>query len=324
MVGKLRPAQNTIIGSTFIILIIISTYGLYLSYTSNQRSYDQIQRDMRNRDFERQNEMLGYYYEVEDDPKKVELNIQNVGSLSARIIYIIDVGKTILQYPTDFNLAPGNNLTIAEILQNENINITGSSIQLVSERGKTYQTLYEPTKDKPTSRRELNDFLEALTHTFGDYIIDYHSWGWAIARDSNRYSQEFWENTWSLPNKIDLVFRINVTYYGELEPMIINQSTLLDFYESQSSSVIKAYIVANIGDYNNEHLEGYSSDNLLQIWWGENVTFYFGADSIGGAPEGIRFSPSVGHNNIFTAMLVISDPYREYAQSFPLIGIKIV
>lgn len=324
MEEKHRPAQSTIIGSTFIILIIISTYGLYLSYTNSQRSYDQLQRDLRNKDLERQNEILEYYYEVEDDPKKVELNIKNVGSLSVSIVYIIDIGEKIVKYPTDLNINSGDNLTIAEILQNRNITIVGSSIQLVSERGKTYQTLYEPTKDKPISRRELNDFLEALTHTFGDYIVDYHSWGWAVAQESDEYSKGSWKNTWDLPNKTDLVFRINATYYGELEPMIINQSTVLDFYESQSSSKLKAYIVANVGGYNNEHLHKYSSDNLLQVWWGENLTFYFGADSLGDNPEGISFSPSGGHNNIFTAILVISDTYREYSQSFPLIGIKIV
>jgi hypothetical protein len=280
---------------------------------------------MRSKDFERQNENLEYYYDEEEDPDKVELQVKNIGSLSAHILYIIELGDEILEHSTDFFINPGNIKNVEELLDNLTISINeNNSIQLVSERGKVYQTIYEPEKDRPITRKVLNDYLEALTHTFGDYIVHYHSWEWAEVNPSNEYVEGDWSNTWFLPNKTDLVFRINVTYYGELEPMIINHSSVLNFYESQSSAVLIAYIVSNAGEYNNEHLEKYDLGDPLKFWWGENVTFYFGADKIGGAPNGIKFSPSGGHNNIYTGVMVIDDPYREYAQSFPLIGVKIV
>ena len=161
-VNKLRQAQGTIVGSAIIILIIISTYGLYISYTSNQRSYDQLQKNMRSKDFERQNENLEYYYDEEENPDKVELHVKNIGSLSAHILYIIELGDEIIKHPTDFFINPSNIKNVEELLDNQTIPINeNNSIQLVSERGKVYQTIYEPEKDKPITRKVLNDYLKA-------------------------------------------------------------------------------------------------------------------------------------------------------------------
>ncbi len=120
----------------------------------------------------------------------------------------------------------------------------------------------------------------------------------------------------------DLVFRINVTYYGEYEPTIVNQSSMINFYKVHSEVPKEVWLVTDTGNYNNEKLVAYDSNLQKKFWWGRNATLYFGASSEGGDPDGFFFK-TTGQEDIYTGFIIICETLREYSQSYPLIGIEI-
>ena len=114
---KQRYGQSGIIGGTFLVLIILTSYSLYLTYNRAQRNYMEAQSDIREKDLEMQQETLSFQYDYKwlnghYNRSEQYLYLVNTGSLTSHIIHIVDIGNEILNHTVDIYLLSGSSFLI--------------------------------------------------------------------------------------------------------------------------------------------------------------------------------------------------------------------
>ena len=309
-----RRGQSSIVGGTFLVLIILTSYGLYTTYNRNMTSMATNVREMQQKDLDRGIEDLDFYYKNRDD-KFMDLYLRNTGSLTINIIIIADLDKFHFEDVKHYNIHinPTVEYNVSDFLDlyydpgfTEN-----NTLQLVSTRGNTYETDYIPVVTSYVTWKELSDELAALISIFGDFIFDFDSFGWAHYNESDWAIQPWMEN-WDVlldkDPKTYVVFRINVTYYGEEPSVTLGEESTMFFRQlSDASSTDVAEIATARGGYNNERFAPYEGQTFT---FNQTRTLYF-----------MTTKDLAARNHDCSVSLF--DESLKYSQNFPLISIRV-
>jgi hypothetical protein len=323
---KVRHGQSNVVGGTFLVLIIIAAYSLFLTYNQSQSTYTKAQDETRRLDMEMQQESLSFFYGYKwlngfYNKSEQYLSILNSGSLSAHIISIGDVGDKIIYNETDFYMLPGTSFIISDKLEELSLNLTGKEIQFVTERGNVFQVSYIPRRDTPVQDYEVQIVYGGLQQVVGDFIFKYDTFAWANFSqiDTTPFYQPIaWNNNWEIPEGYDVFFRINVTHLGESNKQVSGFTVIHFVDDGQKQHPF--FILFDINDeYNNENITSYLPARRIVVGPEEEITLYFGAsDPYTLLIDNYFKKMKVG---LYNGILTIYDYYEDYSQAFPFIGL---
>ncbi|MFW6117061.1 MAG: hypothetical protein ACOC6G_00565 [Thermoproteota archaeon] len=305
-IKKNRRGQGTIIGATFVILIIISGYTLFTVYNNSMTSLQHVRADMLEREFEKGKETLELDYLPINNTHE-DLYIKNIGPLTSHIVYINDITEYNFNPIEGEYLHPGEEVRVTDLLSRKNITIPrDNKIQVLTERGNIYETKYESEGEIPPTRQQLNDILEAMRQVMGNFLIDYDSFGWTEVDDLPN-----WNKNWLVDRKVksDYVFRLNITYWGDQASFEVGSGTLMHFIPLDGAADTRhVSIVSTTGGYDNETIDD-SYNTVIFDELGETKTLYFSG------------SPNFNRDGYAITLGLMGE---DYAQSIPFGSITVI
>ncbi len=320
MLGK-RLGQGSVIGGAFLVLIIISFYSIFVFSTRNSVISDRIISLQTMKDQEKQEERIDFRYYLDEDPK-IEtqyLFMINSGGMPVQIIQVINLEN--LNYTDlkkeEFMVNPGVSLKLDEVFSTLKLNFKENTlVGFLTGRGNMFSVKYIPTVIVPPSYGNLTDALQNMSETLGDFIFDYHSFEWA---EMLQEPYE-WHNSWEIPEKTWLVFRINLTYYGSNMVLpLISENTHILFSGPENIPIY--YIVENTNTYDDVEISAYNSATPISLLNDTSRALYFGSHE----PEDLVSPPKkFNSKKLYTGIVVVYDKGRSYSQTYPLIGLKVV
>lgn len=150
-VGNARRGEGSIIGGAFLLLILIIGYALFLTITRSQASYENVLKDMRQRDQERSQEMVDIRRLATATDGKLSLTMRNNGPTASQILYLGIFDRTTMPetqayYPVDIRLDSAETLTHT----NPDIVLTDGRqyvVQLVTEAGNAFSRIFAAGTD---------------------------------------------------------------------------------------------------------------------------------------------------------------------------------
>jgi hypothetical protein len=175
-----RRGQGAIIGGAFLLLIILTSYTLYLTYTNAQTQINSVVREERIEDIERNKEELEFVYISREDESRLEdLYLKNSGPLTARIIHIGDITDQSYGQLSDVSqyeyLPPGSMFKVSNIISDLTINIpdeANHTVQIVTERGNLFEEVYDSTRESDVKWSDVDYFLGAGRGGITDWSPD--------------------------------------------------------------------------------------------------------------------------------------------------------
>ena len=331
-----RKAVGSIIGGAFVLLIILAGYEFYILNNKIQNDYQHVLSAMRTYDIERSEEDLRftnidlilkdlkYYFTIKirnDGPELV--SIEQVG------IFLEEALNDDPYYGVDEQIPP------SEVLELElNYEVDPEKkylIQVVTEKGNVFPISYpQDTSDYPYGDIAAG----ALAKVIGRVLPDYESFSWSINAQDPDISFD-WEDTWSVPNKEFLIFRITVLYYYPV-PIVLGKNTGLFFIYlggAQSGQNRQFYIVqfdevtGQMSKYDEDSnyvvLPSYDPDNNPE--GPTPITLYFATSEEEGDPFTDNQSEFTQTGKYQTILAIYERPGGGYySQAFSLIAVEVV
>ena len=347
MYGKDRKAVSSIIGGAFLVLIITSGYAFYVLSNRQMNDFQKVLTNMRSDDIDRGQESIRTMWLNYTDTTHLTLKIQNIGTKSVRVTSIGVHDKSGLDevtpypedqyyYPQDVYIEPSRVATFLITVPGLDPFQTDYSyiIQVVTERGNTFESGYpfRAEQDQVVVAAQA-----ALAKVIGDFIPEYHSYSWALRENQGSvYTESDWHYSWWVTPDVPIIFRLNITYYGE--GITVGQDSALFFqtiYGSPSHQVNPFYILyvtsanPSLPSYNNELIRAYTYPSFdLDLHKYQNVTLYFGTATQGQGPWGnqneceIPGGGTATPPQYLTTMGIYDIPsVHKYAQAFTLFAI---
>ena len=151
--GRPRRGQGSIIGAAFILLILLTSYALFLVNTRSQTAYQSILSEMRQLDLESSQEEIEFRKVTTTAADRLQLILRNNGPRTAHVIYIGVFNRTATETQTycdvDIYIDPSETLTYTS----PSIALPEGSeyvIQLVTEAGNAFSTEFRPGSEVST------------------------------------------------------------------------------------------------------------------------------------------------------------------------------
>jgi hypothetical protein len=139
---------GSLIGAAFLVLIILTSYSLFLVNTKEQTAYQNILTEMHQRDLEQIQETIEFRRVTTDENGKLQLSLRNNGPRAAHVIYVGVFYKEVTPeihnyYDVDINIDPSESQTYTSpsIILEEGMEY---EIQLVTDAGNTFSLLFTP------------------------------------------------------------------------------------------------------------------------------------------------------------------------------------
>jgi len=328
---RYRKAVGSIIGGTFILLILLSGYAFYVFSNRAINAHQQVLSNMREYDIDRSQEDLfrDYPILIAPDNNTLRIDIRNNGPKTINIMSIGILDKTVNPFKQIFNSSYNIYLASGDRASVFVYNIDGyrwetvpSSyiIQFVTSRGNVFDSEYPYTLPGYTIA-DLS--LEIISRAIGYFVPKYNSFEYAIYNASNTYTYDKWQPAWEIPKGKALIFRLNFTYYGKNE-FTIGKYTEIAFNRIGVAANTECFMFNNTGVYNHEQFTTYSGSKYQKVTAKyENLTIYFGL-------IGYSLSPPLRLNDIrsyqegrYSLVLGIFNSDRTYAQGIPFIAVDV-
>jgi hypothetical protein len=96
----------------------------------------------------------------------------------------------------------------------------------------------------------------------------------------------------------------------------LSNKTHIFFITGESSNLRIYYLVSNNGTYGNAEIIPYSS---ISFSYNNSKAIYFASRTVGTLEQPPKFNKET-----YTGIIVLYDDGRNYSQSFPLLGIKVI
>lgn len=327
---RTRFGQSNIFGGTLVILIILSAYGLYLTYNEAQSDYMEAQANIRKKTLEMQQESLTFHYRHKWENgyynrSEQYLFLENSGSFTSHIIYIIDLGSKVYNYSTDLYLYSGSSIVLLDEMDALNITFLGEKIQFITELGNVFQSNYLPKRDTPVEDYEVHTVYGGLQQVIGDFIFDYDTFYWTNFTEveingTDYYTPVKWVNSWKIPVGQDVIFRISLKHLGEYNKTL-SKFTVVHFIDEGQKYNPFFIIYDKNQDYNHELFTDYAVGSI-KVQPDQDITLYFGSENAGTIDVTNYFNKlKVG---LYNGIITIYDTDEDYSQAFPFVGITIV
>lgn len=212
----------------------------------------------------------------------------------------------------------------------KSINIPGASstdnfrFWFVTARGN--QFTLQQSSGGITNTQIANMIHGGLSAVFGDFLPDYHSTQWAKV-DVYGNIVGNWASGWIIPSNlgtINMVWRMNVSYYGSV-PLTIDRNSMLVYYpfagqnpgsKAPALDFIVNYTTGKINPYAGKEISVASAASGV----GTNLTLYFGSNGAPNLNGGIPNDAIDSLGDMLTLTIYGQAP-STYAQSFPLFAI---
>lgn len=178
-IGKLsrdKRGAGSIIGATFIVLILLTGYTFYFLNIDATDDYNDTLEDMAERDQKRNKENLEFI-SVSFNGGELNITVENTGSYYARLIWLgifDDDANTEKYYEIDFCVNPAEtvtdigNDTISSFEDQERV------IQLVTELGNIFSYSY-PEESSENGGDEIYDYVDDMSNEDGSDDKGTHS-----------------------------------------------------------------------------------------------------------------------------------------------------
>jgi len=334
---RYRKAVGSIIGGTFILLILLSGYAFYVFSNRAINAHQQVLSEMSNYDVDRSQESIEFNGPPLPQGNNATLTIalKNNGPKSIKLISYGVIDKTPVKNKspeihnyTKMNLilAPAEEQKITIIYHTFNPEVDDLflyKIQIITERGNIFETKF-PDIPKEDTAKDMA--LDIIGRVIGYFVPHYFTFGWTEYVENKTYQLSNWTNSFTIPKseKKGIIFRLNVTYYGP-GVLTLSEYTEIFFIGSQGSDKPENFIIFDVNKkYNNEKFGKYGGSNI-QVCGFRNATYtlYFGSNDF---PSLIgSFSPSSGRYG--TTILILNDKIndkRTYGQSIPFFAIEVI
>lgn len=139
---------GSLIGATFILLILLTGYSLFLMNTKEQTTYQNILSEMHQRDLEQMQEAIDFKRITADENGKLHISLRNEGSGTAHVLYMGVFDKQAspeiqTYYDVDLLIDPVETVTYESPIITL---VEGGEyeIQLVTEAGNIYSKIFRP------------------------------------------------------------------------------------------------------------------------------------------------------------------------------------
>jgi hypothetical protein len=335
---KVRRGVGTIIGGSFIILVMLSAYSFYLVNNKIQNEYNNVLSNMRSEDIDKEQENLiiididkdRYNPEYEPDYPDVELytiwvHVKNDGPKLSQILYyqisdyvnsnnyeIVEKLKTI---------SPGESGIIDVIVPDEDEDISHYVIQLITSKGNIYSSEY------PSVPPGYLQLLSDLNDVIGDILPVYKTFSWSkINSDDNTIIK--WNNDWRITktqgenNEKWYAISIKVRYFGTGD-LTIKKESFIYLQNLEKQEFKELYLVT----LDEDKIIPYEEVILLENNVQSEIEFIFAASEAGGLPGNSQLFSIGDVWQVSLTFLGISEEGTQteqpYGQSFPLIAFTV-
>lgn len=322
-----RKAIGSIIGGAFILLILLSGYSFYLFSNRSVNVFQQVLSDMRVFDVDRSQELitfLGPPIPVGDN-NHLQIMIKNNGPKTIKIIYngvfdktpLMDGLSEIHNYTKmDIYLAPAEEANITVFYQSFDGTVDDPylyKIQFITERGNVFETKY-PNRVEESNDEQLA--MDIIAKVIGYAVPIYNTFYYADFKGYGiQYSLVDWKRGFSDIPSSNVIFRINVTYYGysiltlDGDPTVGSKIHLISTSSANIEKAILLYKVSS-ANYNNEVFFPYGGTNLQQLSVrNQTYTLYFKLDQTVNKPQ-------------YGSFIILNDITHSYGQSIPFFNLN--
>jgi hypothetical protein len=333
---KVRRGVGAIIGGSFIILMLFSAYGFYLINYRIQNNYNEVINYMMNEDIDKEQEKLIVYnietdrysdeFEPDDEEENIYtiwINVKNEGPDLIQLLYYQITDSINSDYneikEKTINISPGETAIIDVIVPNEDESISRYLIQLITERGNVFSTVY------PFDQSEFMRIMFNLHDVIGDILPVYKSFKWSKVKEDSIIE---WHSDWrllKLPGPAQdkwYALSIRVRYFG-IGDLVIQKESYIHLQNLGQQEFKELFIVSLDGD----KIVPYEEQTLREFPDPPEIEFVFAAKEPGGLPGSSQLFKVGEIWQVSLTFLGIKEEGTPnelgYGQSFPLIAIKV-
>lgn len=165
--GKLgnRRGAGSIIGATFLILILLTGYTFYTVHVNVADDYTETLEDMQQLDLKRYKENIEFISVSTISGDRLNVTVRNTGSYQTRLIWLGVFDETVSPYSQryykiNYYVSPAETVTD---IRNESITIQEGAervIQIVTELGNTFSYSYPSSEDTADGVDQRYDFVD--------------------------------------------------------------------------------------------------------------------------------------------------------------------
>lgn len=331
---------GSIVGSVFILLIVLSSYSLNQLNSNMQYSYQGALSKSNQVEVDRHNEKLHIYKLWVDGLDQLYFGVINRGSISMKIkhIGIFDTSvspENHTYYDESLEIKPFENITRAT-----GITIDPEKtylVQLVSERGNFWNEEYPFVPEATvvynntyilTNGTQVEDIVEnmyekEMVESFGALEINHSSFEWARRDPSDQVTGFTWSKNAYVDEDHYLVMRINVTNLGS-DTYLFGDYTCIGFQICRLGSDVdyrQFYIVDSTGTYSDPTIQTYN-DGDVSIFPQETKTLYFAVEDNGDNPSLGGNSQTLYWDGECIGTVLFYDVNENYGQAISAIALR--
>ena len=330
-----KKGVGSIIGATFMLLILLIGFTLYTTHLEGIEEYTTILQAMRQLDMKRNKETIEFTSVSTTGEDKLNITVTNTGSYQAHLIWlgIFDdtVNNTQDYFTLDVYVDPTETVTN---ISEDTVTIPEGQervIQLVTELGNVFMYSYPTTQEEDEESAYSYDFVDAIglsakgTHSFfsaqqagPDGICD------ALTEETTGGSYtELWSDTFK-PTAASTWETKNLGSYG-VPP---NSVAIIHIYQDESANVKRDAGVRAVGSSLNRYVPMHEAEAgglvivsmMVQVDANQNIEIYaetVGANTISfrviGYFTGVTYTEKLEHwNTDYASTWTDKDLYTDY------------